>query len=158
MRTNISFLLFCSMLFACVPKTQTLAPLEIQALQTNEFETTKEIAFPSVLSVFQDLGYIIESADKDTGFITAKSATSDSTSFLHILGGSTFSETTRVTAFIEQIRPMYTKVRLNFVKVTKGSSAYGQQSQQDTPLLDPKIYENAFNKIGDAIFIRQETQ
>ena len=50
-----------------------LTPLEVQSLQKRDLETNKEIAFASVVSVFQDLGYTIVSADKETGFITAES-------------------------------------------------------------------------------------
>jgi hypothetical protein len=42
-------------------------PLQIQAFQSHEFETQKRVAFGSVLSVFQDLGYIVQSADIETG-------------------------------------------------------------------------------------------
>ena len=48
--------------------------LEIQAIQSKNFETDKKVAFNSVVSVLQDLGYIIGSASLETGFITAESA------------------------------------------------------------------------------------
>ena len=57
----------------CVAPRPQLTSLEIQSIQSREFETAKPTAFAAVLSVFQDLGYIVESADKETGFITAKS-------------------------------------------------------------------------------------
>ena len=30
---------------------------------------------------------------------------------------------------------------------------YGQQANREKPILDPKVYESAFNKIGDALDI-----
>jgi len=58
-----------------------------------------------------------------------------------------------VTAFIEQIG-IRTKARLSFVDVVNASSIYGQTDRKDTPILDIKLYENAFGKIDNAIFIR----
>lgn len=144
-------------IFGCGPKRSTMSPLELQSIQSKHFENGKSLVFRSVVSVFQDLGYIVESADHETGFITAKSATKSDTNFFQALGGYSSTQTTKATAFVEELRPKYTKVRLNFVQISKGSSAYGQQNQNDEPILDPKIYQNAFNKIDDAIFIRTET-
>ena len=135
----------------------TSAPtsLQIQSFQTKEFETSKTIAFGSVLSVFQDLGYIVQSADKDTGFITAASPTSNKTGFWQAMSGVASSGQTKATAFVEEIRPGYVRVRLNFVNTRNNSSAYGQNQAQDTPILDPKAYQVAFEKIDDAVFIRK---
>lgn len=148
--------------------------LEIQAIQAKQFETTQNVAFSSTLSVFQDLGYIVKSADRETGFITAQSASrskKESNQRLKIgdfqfnladlLDDSSDSKkTTRsytsATAFIEELRPHSTQIRLNFVVSRLSSSRQGQSEQRDTIVEDPKIYQNAFNKIGDAIFIRQQ--
>jgi hypothetical protein len=129
--------------------------LEIQAIQSQEFETSKSIGFASVLSVFQDLGYIVESADKETGFITAKSPTQSKHDWLFT--GSRFQSNTKATAFVEEIIKGKTKVRLNFVNTEKSSSAWGQNSQQDVPVEDATVYKKAFKKIGDAIFIRSSS-
>ncbi|MGH9890781.1 MAG: hypothetical protein ACREA0_02100 [bacterium] len=144
-----------TLLSGCVAPRPQLAPLEIQAIQSREFEATKPTAFASVLSVFQDLGYIVESADKDTGFITAKSPTAGSVS---ILTGRTYQSATKATAFVEELRPGHTKVRLNFVLANQASSRQGQISQRDEPVLDSKVYVNAFDKIEDAIFVRSASQ
>ncbi len=140
------------LLSACVTTEAppTLTPLQIQSLQTREYEEGKEIVFPSVLSVFQDLGYIVKTADKDTGFITAESPTDGG---YNIWIGATTATQTAATAFIEQIGEV-TKVRLNIVNKRSSSSAYGQNTQSDTAILDVAIYQNAFEKIESAIFIR----
>jgi hypothetical protein len=138
---------------ATTPKADQTS-LAIQAFQAKEFETNKTVAFGSVLSVFQDLGYIVQSADKDTGFITAGSPAGNKTNFFEALGGVSSSGNTKATAFVEEIRPGFTTIRLNFVDAKTSSSMYGQGSAQDKPILDPKVYESAFAKIGDAIFIR----
>ena len=134
---------------------QDMTSLEIQSFQTQEFEATKKVVFGSVVSVFQDLGYIIESADIETGFLTAASASQNKTGFLDAMGGVSSSGKTRGTAFIEEIRPKFVTVRLNFVDTKNSSTAYGSESSKDTPINSPEPYKIAFDKIGDAVFIRQ---
>lgn len=148
---------------ACAPQqaAKPVLPLEIQAIQKRDFETTKKIAFGSVVSVLQDLGYIIGNADFETGIITGNSPTANTTSgaeiFLSALAGATASSsnsTTKVSAFVEEITPGRISIRLNFVVNSTRSSAYGQTTASDAPILDKKVYIEAFNKIENAIFVR----
>ena len=95
-------------------------PLDIQSIQTREYEAAKKIVFGSVVSVFQDLGYTIKGADLETGFINAESAAQNNTFdsagglFIEVLvgaaggGGSPSTSTqnteqTIATAFLEEI-------------------------------------------------------
>ena len=133
-------------------KTPELTPLQIQALQTRDYSASKSVVFPSVISVFQDLGYTIKNADKETGIIMAESAAkSDSTS--RFLGVSSVTQTS-ATAFVEEIGKI-TKVRLNFVSSNNKSYGYGQTDREDTPILDAPTYQNAFERIENAIFVRK---
>jgi hypothetical protein len=138
---------------ATAPKA-TPTSLQLQSFQAKEFETSKVIAFGSVLSVFQDLGYIVASADRETGFITASSPTGNKSNFWEAIAGMSSSVQTRATAFVEEIRPGFTTIRLNFVEGRHQSTVYGQTTDNDKPILAPKVYEAAFEKIGEAIFIR----
>jgi hypothetical protein len=136
-------------------KAPELTPLQIQALQTRDYSATKNVVFPSVISVFQDLGYTIKNADKETGIIMAESAAkSDSTSRI-LLGVSSVSQTS-ATAFVEEIGKT-TKVRLNFVTVNNKSFGYGQTDREDTPILEAATYQNAFERIENAIFVRKSS-
>ncbi len=65
---------------------------------------------------------------------------------------------TKSSAFIEELRPGKTKVRLNFVNTEEWSGAYGGKLVQDNPIEDPTVYNNAFIKIQEAIFIRSATK
>lgn len=137
--------------------SQNKTSLEIQAYQSRSFEVDKKTAFNSIMSVFQDLGYIVNSANLDTGFITAESPTKGakgSEAFLYLLAGRRVEGRTAVTAFVEELSTKSAKIRLNFVERKKSSGDYGQQSNRDDPIQDPKIYQSAFDKISDAIFIR----
>jgi len=130
----------------------TMTPLEIQSLQSREYEATKKVVFPSVISVFQDIGYTITNADIQTGLISAESSSKSDFASKFWLGMTKVSQT-KATAFVERIGDR-TRARLNFVEVNKTSSGYGQTDRQDTPLLNAQLYRNAFEKIENAIFIR----
>lgn len=148
------FLSLFILLIGCATTGPVMSPLEIQSLQSREYENSKMVVFTSVVSVFQDLGYTIKSADKETGFIMAESAASSDTASKILLGVSNVSQTS-ATAFIEQIG-RHTRVRLNFVTSSKKSSSYGQTDREDTPILDARIYRNAFERIESAIFVRSD--
>jgi hypothetical protein len=121
----------------------------LQAIQAREFDTNQKTAFAAVISVFQDLGYIVLSADWEAGFVTSKSPTQGSRGFANLV-----KRYTRATAHIEELRPGSTRIRLNFVETEETSSSYGAAGGHDDPILDPIVYQNAFTKIQEAIFHR----
>lgn len=142
---------------ALAKKKPELTPMELQALQSHEYETSKEILFASVVSVFQDLGYQLENADMGSGFITASSATRNRTGLLEAFSGTTASGNTRATAFVEAMPNGMARVRLNFLNSRSSSSRWGQQSRDDRPVLDPQTYRTAWDKIDQAVFTRSAT-
>lgn len=161
MKLALSFALVLSMtvVAGCATNTSaTRTSLEIQAIQAKNFETKKKTAFNSVMSVFQDFGYIVGSANLDTGFITAESPNQQDSSggavFAAIFAGVRTEVKTAVTASIEELTPNTTRVRLNFVTRQRRSGTYGQNASDDSPVEDPTVYQNAFDKIGEAIFVR----
>ncbi|MBX9578582.1 MAG: hypothetical protein K2W97_08945 [Chthoniobacterales bacterium] len=129
-----------------------LTPLEIQSLQTREYKAPKELVFASVMSVFQNLGYNIVSADQATGFISAKSLLQSDTQFTG-------------TAFVETIGGM-TRVRLSFVKKASGSrwdsgtmmhhhkDGHLEKYKDEKQVLDAALYQNAFEQIDSELFVR----
>lgn len=130
------------------PKPQ-LTSLQLQAIQARDFETNKRTAFAATMSVFQDLGYIIESANFDTGFITAKSPVKSCFDFQ-----GTVMRSTKATAFIEELKPNSTKIRLNFVNSQERSTDRGVRNVDEDAVEMGTMYQNAFTKIQEAIFIR----
>jgi hypothetical protein len=140
---------------AYAAKKPTLTPMQIQAMQQKEFEAAKPAVFSSVMDVFQDLGYSVGSADMNTGFITAESATVNKTSIWDALAEMNSSGNTRATAFIEQMPSGLTRVRLNFVSTKEMSGTWGRNSRQDEPIQDPVVYQRAFEKVDEALFVRR---
>lgn len=120
--------------------------IELLAMKSREFASNKKVAFASVLSVMQDLSYIINSADIETGFITAKSPTTTT----RRPSGSIMNYTTS-TAFVEELRPETTRIRLNFLE-TYEYTFY--KNRYDYPVEDPAVYQNVFTKIQESIFLR----
>ena len=136
----------------CVTTAPEMTPLELQSIQTRTYEEPKEVVFPSVVSVFQDLGYTIQSADLHSGLITSESAAA-SDSWHRFWTGQSRVEQTRATAFVERIGDQ-TSVRLNFVAVDERSGGWGQRDRRDTPITDAGAYQNAFERVETAIFVR----
>lgn len=138
---------------AVAAKKPKMTPMELQAIQSKEFETTKEVAFGAVMTVVQDLGYTVQSADVNSGFITAASPTENKTGFFDAWAGVSASGNTMMTAFIQPMPSGTTRVRLNFVNSKNQSAAWGQQSRQDKPIVDPQVYQTAWDKIDEALFV-----
>lgn len=155
MKKIITAISIALLLVGCVPNNykSTKTSLELQAFQSKEFDTHKKIAFASTMSVFQDLGYSITTSDFETGYVTAKSPTQNEVGF-----GKMIMKDTKASAFIEELRPGKTKVRLSFVNTEEWSGSYGGKLVQDNPIEDPTVYNNAFTKIQEAIFIRSAIQ
>ncbi len=150
--SRIGVMVVLVFLTGCVASTgPTKTSIQLQAFQSKEFETTKKIAFASTMSVFQDLGYTIGTADLETGFITAKSPTKQS--FVPFVGQK--MEDVKATAFVEAMGGKISKIRLNFVNSTQTSSGYGMKGENEKPIEDPKVYQETFTKIAKAIFVRE---
>lgn len=147
------FAMTLSVVPAEAKKAPEMTPLEMQALQSREFETSKDNLFGAVMTVLQDLGYQVQTADVQTGFITAISATQNKTNFLEAFGGARSSGNTKITTFIQPLPNGSTRVRLNFLNTKITSSAYGQSAQNDKPILDAAVYNTAWDKIDEALFV-----
>ena len=150
------FLLLPIFLFltACPVEKRVLlkSPAELMALQTRNFEINKDPAMRAVVSVFQDLGYIVQTTDNVTGLVTAQSPTVGN---FNLFGRKMVD--TKVTAVIEELQKNKTRVRLNFVESKRLSFGYGMKQENENPIYDSNVYQDAFTKIRNAIFLRKNT-
>lgn len=146
---------FVSFFGACtiVPVQPEMTPLEIQSIQSRYYPESQNIVFRSVISVFQDLGYTIKSADASTGFIQANSS-ARSNELLRLSTGETETKQTKATGFVERVGSK-TLVRLNFITTRETSTALGAHDRNEIPVLEAQTYRNAFERIEHAIFVRQ---
>lgn len=152
MKNIFLFVLFAVFLAGCASTKPTMTPLQIQSMQSRDFESNLDVVFPSVLSVLQDMGYTITNADKATGIINAESAALSNAALKFWTGNSSVAQT-RATGFVEQIGKTV-RVRVSFVETKQTSSAWGQSDRNDKPILVAEIYQNVFEQIENAIFIR----
>ena len=155
MKKNLLVMLLLSLVITgCqTAPVSTKTPLELQAIQSKEFETTKKVAFAASLSVLQDLGYISDSASFETGLITAKSPMKNK--FVPFVGK--VMTTMKVNVFVEEITAGRTKVRINFLDSRYVQNGYGRQ-EEERPVETPEMYQDFYSKVQQGIFVRKNLQ
>ncbi len=135
-------------------KKPEMTALQIQEMQTKDLEADKTTTFSAVMTVLQNSGYRIGAADRETGLITGVASTNTKMTWLPFVGFGKSKKTPVVSAFIEDISPSLTKVRLSFVMTKASVNGFGG-GEDEEPILDPAIYKDAFEKIDQAVFVRQ---
>ena len=128
-----------------------LSGMALQQIQAKDFETTSDVAFPAVMTVLQDDGYRILTAQKDTGLITAIGSEHAHLIWAPFLGFRQKKKVPMVSVFIEQRGVNNTRIRLSFVM----STAKTNLMSDEKPISDPEPYRLAFEKIAKEIFVRQ---
>jgi hypothetical protein len=140
------------------PPAAPKSGVQLQAYQAKEFETNKRAAFSATMSVFQDLGFIIDDGEFDTGLITATGPSAREeygvgNVLSQIFGGADLRGSThrRATAFVEKMPSGLIRIRLNFVDNLVQPPGPARHS---TPVEDPAFYQATFERIDKAIFVR----
>lgn len=148
---HLAFLIaFAAAPAAAADQKLVLSPLQIQQMQMRTFEAPYEVVFPSVVSVLQDSGFRLEAADKVSGFVSGTASTPAKSSW-----GSYKKQTPVASVFIEKISEKSASVRINFVTVKEKNNGYGGVRRDELPVMDIAVYSDAFEKISQAIFVRQ---
>ena len=144
----IAILIFTLISGCATPQEPQQISSDLRAIQSRTFETSRKVAFASVLSEFQDLGYVIESADVNAGLITASSPIKKVSNIFYPFFN------VEATALIEELRTGQISIRLNFVNVR----SKGLQSIKEKEVVnDDNIYSEAFANIQQGIVNRSET-
>lgn len=125
--------------------------LELQQMQTREFDATVEQAFSAVISTFQSYGYLIQSADKSTGMVLAKT---NSQADIDNFKGFVKTQYDKATAFIEQISQNRVRIRVSIVKYVTASSM-GYSGEKEAPRTNAKVYQDIFAKIQESLFLKR---
>jgi hypothetical protein len=155
---SVIFALFGSGCVSAPPAAKS--GVELQSYQAREFETSKRAAFSATMSVFQDLGFIIDDGDFDTGLITAtgpmlREQMDAGDLFAQLFTGVDTRVATqrRATAFVEKMPSGLVRIRLNFVD----NMAMIQGTPHSAAVEDPAFYQATFEQIDKAIFVRSAT-
>ncbi len=161
MKKTLATFLLLALVAGCgsTPPETPKTGLQLQAYQASEFSTSKRVAFSATLSVFQDLGFIIDDGDFETGLITATGPTLDTSNTVPdwlsiLLSGQSLASSRhqRATAYVESMPSGLTRVRLNFVFSTQYAPNSGTVIIE--PIDEPEVYQKTFAEIDKAIFIR----
>src|SRR4051812_1559316 len=110
---------------AVAGKKAEISGLELQQIQSRDLEGSYDVVFPSVVTVLQDGGYRIQSADKNSGLVTGQASTNSVTTLNIFWGWGKKKRTPVVSAFIEPRGPQITRIRLSFVLATTKNRIYG---------------------------------
>ncbi len=139
---------------ATAKKVEAPSGLELQQMQSHDFEAKMDVVYPSVISVLQDSGYRVQSADRASGLITATASTKSKTTYNMFHGMGKKKDTPVVSAFIEQRGSKMTRVRLSFVMTETKNRMYMAGQSDEEPITDPAVYQKAFEQIEQAVFLR----
>lgn len=126
------------------------SPSDVQQMQQHRYPADKTAVFGAVVDVLQNLGFTIDNADAQSGFVTAESGTVSKSNVFDILGGTQGSGNTKATAFIETMPGGVTRVRLSFLDIKTS----GTGTHQSQPIYDIRIYQRAFSRIDNAVLER----
>lgn len=134
-------------------KKPEITSLELQQLQSREFEAPRDVAFAAVMTVLQDSGYRIGSADRDTGLITGAASTKTNTTWMPFIGFGKSKKTPVVSAYIEDRGPATARIRLNFVMTKNTANTFGGSADEE-PIVEAQVYKDAFERISKELFVR----
>ncbi len=162
MKDLIADLFFSLGLISCAHQNPSLdvdhSALELRQFQKKEFNSNNEIeVIKTAISALQDLGFTVKNANADLGIINAEMQISDSSAFSQYMQSWIFEETTiasvkhlDATLNVEKIQD---KVIIRASFVTKALNKVGGIIRSE-PILDPKFYQDFFNRIDKSLFLK----
>ena len=127
-----------------------LSSVEMQALQTREFEATEDQVFSAIIATFQDCGYIVSSADRSTGLVLGKT-----TSATKMYFDFNTVEYDKASAFVEKVAEGRVKVRVSIVRYMLMSYATGRKGEKESVRTKPEYYQKIFDKITQSLFLKK---
>ncbi|EAL5740506.1 hypothetical protein DR740_03705 [Campylobacter lari] len=108
--------------------------LQVRTYQTKEYDYPKKIVAKAGVSALQDLGFVIDKADLQTGAVTATKLSKGATM--------------RITLVVREKGDKKSTIRAN--------AQYGSNMQVPTLVEDPEIYHSFFQVLDKAIFFEKE--
>ena len=150
-------------------------PVELQAIQTREFEADKRQVMSALIAVFQDEGYRINQTDFDIGVVSA--TTPEEKQFAELVGSFLdkemkaqitesapsfgkiifpFTSQRTINAVVSEISPLRSKLRITMIVEAKTlSPAVAPYSGTDT---NPERYQSIFAKIQQGLFLKKNLE
>jgi hypothetical protein len=128
----------------------TMTPAELKAIQTEEFEATKSEVFAATSSVLQGDGFIVDSANLETGLIAATSP--PKSKFVPPLGHGI--SVLKANAFIEALSTGRTKIKVEFSNL-HSVQIRGGRKEEERSIADEKIYQDFFGKLERTLSVKK---
>lgn len=160
---TIIITVFLLSLVSCAHKNPSLdinhSALALRQFQKKELISNSEVeVMRTVIGALQDLGFTIKNTNSELGIIHAEMQLSDSSSFSQYMQSWIFEETTissikhwDATINIDKVSDKVT-VRASFV--AKALNKVGGIIKSE-PILDPLFYQDFFNRVDKALFLKQ---
>ena len=179
--TIFLLLLLCITLCGCASvrdanSNREKTNIDIQAMQIRQFDCSFKDAFASVIDVFQDQGFIIQTSDSNIGLIVAKGSTKNIANSQHKpnyrhSGKNPVDKNSYLvcTVRIEEIATNMTSIRVSFANETSDHLVHNAPNHNGLKkrggcnrtknsrkfIEDKKFYSNFFEKIDKSIFVRK---
>lgn len=134
------------------PDEPSLSAGELRQLQSRELEAPKPATFAGVMTVLLDSGYRVQSADLESGLITAV-APSSGRLRVDPTGVGRATQTPVASAFVEELRGGSSRVRITFAVGTSGAGQLGVTGEK--PVLDSKVYAAFFAQLEEELASRR---
>ena len=64
---------------------------------------------------------------------------------------------TKATGTVRELNNNIVKIRFNFVESKRVSFGYGMKQENEIAILDATIYQDAFNRVRNQLFIQKKT-
>ena len=134
-------LLTISVLYSCSPSALNLTPAQVKSMTTKQYEYDIDLVFKSAISLLQSEGYLVESANKETGLISA---------YKRIEVNKRLTKKSKASFYIESFNTKLTEVKITFYEGTIAikSAGYGKIAKESESMLtELNIYNSWFNNL-----------
>jgi hypothetical protein len=175
----LSLAMACVALSGCVIATPTgvsgllkngpeKTPVELQAIQTREFESDKSRLLSVFITVFQDSGYTLEQADLPVGLITARTPIEERALTVQetasdrlvklfpdtMASGLTLKTSRTINVLVSEITAKRSKARVSMV----AHKRIGDGVSSDVIETNPDVYQAIFAKVQQGLFLKRNIE
>ncbi len=168
-----------------VEEGKAITTVDLRAMQTREFDTTKEVAIGAVIEMFQDLGLVVDELNEKFGLVSTKAGPLNfnpkTEGSINVLGlylptPGNQSEDGQGSANIQETGKSGVRIRVNFNKIAETSTTTTENSTNVLSLIglpssgqtkktssstnrvavtNADFYRAVFEKIEKSIFIKE---
>lgn len=151
---KIHFLFLVVLLLASCGTTKKQAtPNEIKMMTTKQIESEYNTVFTSAIALLQSEGFLVTSADKETGLINASKQVDNEKANLQkfLWGSAKEASTAQISFFVEKLNDNLTEVKLTIyegsIEASEGGFGVMNRNVKNSMVQDATIYATWFNNL-----------